>query len=471
MEKLSIEFKNIALVKEIESPENPGGLEKRVALTPEDVGQLTASGINVFVEHGAGLGVGFEDEEYLANAAVMQNADEIYKDKDMIIKFKGPSLASIAEMKTGCTLFCMAHFHSFPDRAKILEESQINVIAMEEILESPKVQTDEQILARTGMQKALKDFIDNETISELKVFTLGRSERIAGAVRRAGNRNPLSLNMLYADIPFEELTDTGADALYFYDSRDFTNNGLIEKLKQTDVKLFDLHDFEVKNGEKEISNYRETHVPFEFGLRRIQCLHVTGQAGARYGLKLLKENKPDLDIRDAKVVVLGYGNVARGAMDEIYSHGIKNIHVLGRTQTAEGRVEAYLKDVDLVVNGAEIPREMRGKVYLVSNAHLKNIVPDGSVVIDLVGGSETNRSAVEATISCTFLTEPHFVEEGVTVSSLWGWPMLGMMRESAVKYSSQIVDVLIKQEKVIEGLDTLTAGVKRALVCGPFDSK
>ena len=40
-------------------------------------------------------------------------------------------------MKKGCTLLCMAHFHSFPDRAKMLEDSNINVIAMEEILESP----------------------------------------------------------------------------------------------------------------------------------------------------------------------------------------------------------------------------------------------------------------------------------------------------------------------------------------------
>ncbi|HIP30253.1 MAG TPA: hypothetical protein EYG93_10145 [Sulfurospirillum arcachonense] len=56
---MKIEFKNIALVKEVESPENPGGLEKRVALTPRDVGQLTAVGINVFVEYGAGLGVDF----------------------------------------------------------------------------------------------------------------------------------------------------------------------------------------------------------------------------------------------------------------------------------------------------------------------------------------------------------------------------------------------------------------------------
>ncbi len=469
MNKLSIVFKNIALVKEIESPENPGGLEKRVALTPEDVGQLTAAGVNVFVEYGAGLGVDFADDEYLDNGAVMQKADEIYINKDMIIKFKGPSLESISEMKKGCTLFCMAHFHSFPDRARMLEESQINVIAMEEILESPKVQTDEQILARAGMAEALKSFLDNGTIGNLKIFVLGRNERLAGAVRRAGNRNPHSLNMLHKDVKFEELKETGSETLYFYDSSDFNDsNGLIEKLKMADSQLFDLHDFELKNRNAAISDYRKTHIPFEFGLRRIQCLHETGQAGARYGIKLLRENKPDLDIREAKVVVLGYGNVARGAMHEIYNQGFKNINILGRTQTAKENIDHWLKDVDLVVNGAELPRELRGITYLVSNDHLKRVIPKGSVVIDLVGGSETNRSAVESVLSCTFLTEPHFVQDEVTVSALWGWPMLGMMRESAIKYSSQITDVLIEREKLIEGLDSLTAGVKRALVCGPF---
>jgi len=469
MKNLSITFKNVALVKEIESPENPGGLEKRVALTPVDVGELTKAGITLFVEYGAGLGVGFEDDEYLKNGAVMQTADKIYHDKDMIIKFKGPSLESISQMKKGCTLFCMAHFHSFPDRAKMLEESQINVIAMEEILESPKVQTDEQILARTAMADALKGFIENETIKDLRIFVIGRNEKLAGAVRRAGNRNPLSLNMLHRDVQFEELEYLGKETLYFYDSQSYKDtDGLLQKLQDKECNTFDLHEFELKNASSAIEKYRESHIPFEFGLRRIQCLHVTGQAGARYGIKLLKENKPDLDIREAKVVVLGYGNVARGAMHEIYDHGFKNIHVLGRTQTSKDRIDEYLKDVDLVVNGAEIPREIRGITYLVSNDHLKRVIPKGSVVIDLVGGSETNRSAVESVLSCTFLTEPHFIKEEVTVSALWGWPMLGMMRESAVKYSSQIVDVLIKQEKVIEGLDNLTAGVKRALVCGPF---
>jgi hypothetical protein len=155
-------------------------------------------------------------------------------------------------------------------------------------------------------------------------------------------------------------------------------------------------------------------------------------------------------------------------MHEIYEQGLKNIHVLGRTQTTKERIDHWLKDVDLVVNGAEQPPHLRGLNYLISDDHLKRIIPEGSVVIDLVGGSETNRSPVEAVRSCTFLIEPYFIKEEVTISALWGWPMMGMNRESTQRYSSQIVDVLIGREKLIEGMNALAPGVKRALVCGPF---
>ncbi len=124
----------------------------------------------------------------------------------------------------------------------------------------------------------------------------------------------------------------------------------------------------------------------------------------------------------------------------------------------------------MVVNGAEQSPHLRGVNFLVSNRHLKEIVPDQSVVIDLVGGSATNRSPVEAVINCSFLTAPHFVQDGVTVSALWGWPMMGMMRETAIRYSGQIADVLTGPERLIDGLDALKPGVQRALVCGPFQS-
>ncbi len=462
-------FSSIALAKEIESPENPGALEKRVALVPTDIGRLTQAGIKVYVEYGAGEGVGFSDREYEQNNAIMQTPEEIYRDKEIIIKFKGPSLFSIEEMREGCTLFCMAHFHSFQDRAKLLQDRCINVIAMEEICESPKVNPDQEILGRLAMAEALKPFFEENTIGGLQIRIIGWSERLRSAIRRCGNRNPRSLQIIQPTLSIEELNVVGPDALYFYDSLNFEDRrGILAKLKSDGTHIFDLFEFERQHGEKAIAAYRANHPPSEFGLRRIQCLHETGQAGARYGVELLKENKPALDIVNAKAVVLGYGNVAQGALHELYNQGIKFIHVLGRSHTSKGHIDFWLKNVDLVVNGAEQPPELRGVNFLISNQHLKELIPDQSVVIDLVGGSASNRSPVEAVVSCSFLTEPYFVQDGVTVSALWGWPMMGMMRETAIRYSGQIVDVLIGHEKLIDGLHLLKPGVQRALVCGPF---
>ncbi len=462
-------FSSIALAKEIESPENPGALEKRVALVPADVGRLTQSGLKVYVEYGAGEGVGFSDREYEQNNAIMQTPEQLYRDKEIIVKFKGPSLSSIEEMREGCTLFCMAHFHSFQDRAKLLQDRYINVIAMEEICASPKVNSDQEILGRLAMAESLKPFFEKNTIGGLQVGVIGWSERLRSAIRRCGNRNPRSLQIFQPTLSVEELNVVGPDALYFYDSSKFKDRqGVLAKLKNDGAHIFDLYEFEQQYGEKAIAAYRASHPPAEFGLRRIQCLHETGQAGARYGIKLLQENKPALDIVNAKAVILGYGNVAQGALHELYRHEIKTIHVLGRSHTTKGCVDFWLQDADLVVNGAEQPPELRGVNFLVSNQHLKELIPDQSVVIDLVGGSASNRSPVEAVVSCSFLTEPHFVQDGVTVAALWGWPMMGMMRETAIRYSGQIVDVLIGPEKLIAGLHSLKPGVQRALVCGPF---
>ena len=472
MQQTFTRYSSIALVKEIESPENPGGLEKRVALVPNDVGQLVQAGIQVYVEIGAGEGVGFSDEAYLQNNAIMQTAEQIYKDKELIIKFKGPALASIEQMSEGCTLLCMAHFHSYPDRAKLLQDKHINVIAMEEICEAPKYDTDQRILGRVAMNEALMPFFKNNSIGGLRVRIIGWSERLRGAINRCGNRSPRSLQIIQPSLSFEELDATGSNALYFYDSQSFKDpKGILNKLRSLKTHLFDINEFESSQGQQSIDSYRESHPPAQFGLRRIQCLHETGQAGARYGMGLLRDNKPSIDKENIKAVILGYGNVGQGALDELHQQGIKRIHVLGRAQTAKGRIDFWLKDVDIVINGAEQSPELRGENFLISNQHIQDLIPEHSVVIDLVGGSPTNRSPVEAVMSCSFLTEPYFVQEGVLVSSLWGWPMMGMMRETAIRYSGQILEVLIGHEKLIDGLEHLKPGVKRALVCGPFRYK
>ena len=465
-------FQRIAVAKEIESPENPGGLEKRVALIPEDVSKLRQTGRNIYVEYGAGEGVGFSDEEYLAVGALLESADDIYRNKDLIIKFKGPAMASVEQMQAGCTLFCMAHFHSFPKRAALLEKCRINVIAMEDVLTSPKINEDWEILSRTAMAAALEPFLQSGAITDLAVRIIGWTPELAASVRRAGNRNPQSLHILPMDLQQNQITSKGENTLYFYDSKLFSDPGnILPVLRKSGTHLFDRADFAEQQGKAAISHYRETHPPLKFGLRRIQCLHETGRAGARYGLKLLKENKPALNLAKAKALVLGYGNIATGAMHELYAQGVKCIEVLGRRHTAANEITSHLQGVDLIVNGAEQAKELRGKNFLITKQHVKENLTDGSVIIDLVGGSAANRSPVENVINCTFLTDPHFVEHGVTIASLWGWPMMGMMRETAIRYSGQICDVLIGREQLALGLGKMAPGIAIALVCGPFSKR
>ena len=463
-----MKFQKIGLARENESPENPGGLEQRVALIPEDVKKLIDFGCAVSVEQGAGERVGFADSEYEAVGAQIVSYEDLYRDKDMVIKFKGPAIESIHAMGEKTTLFCMAHFHSFPDRAKLLEDKRINVVAMEEILESPKKISDEIILSKRAMQTAIDQSSIEAKNLDIKIY--GFSSRIIGAIRRAGNRSPKTMRIYQQNTKLEGLGEINKETLFFYDSQVTpVTESFLQGLRESGAMLFDLTDFEKEKGTAAIAEYRKTHPPFEFGLRRIQSLHETGRAGARYGFKLLKEESPlGKSGEKAQFVVLGYGNVGMGAIHEAYEQGVPVIKVLGKRHTQKGVIENDLDTADLVVNGAEQPRELRGKNFLISREHAEKVLPKGGVVIDLVGGSETNRSPVENVIKCTFLTEPHFVEDQIYFSALWGWPMMGFMRETAIKYSGQIVDVLLGEEKLISGLSDLPAGVKRALVCGPF---
>ena len=48
--------------------------------------------------------------------------------------------------------------------------------------------------------------------------------------------------------------------------------------------------------------------------------------------------------------------------------------------------------------------------------------------------------------------------------------MMGFMRETAIKYSGQIADILLGDDQLIQALENLAPGVELALVCGKFHS-
>ena len=292
-----------------------------MALVPADVKKLIDHGCDVYVERGAGERVEFPDQEYEKVGAKLQSNSDIYKDKDLVIKFKGPSMAAVSLMNPGTSLFCMAHFHSFPERAKKLEENKINVIAMENILESPKVIPDADILSKVAMKSLLLPYENDGKLSDLDVRIIGFDRRIWGALQRTGNRNTKTLSVIQVDIRQDELTALGPNSIYFYDSKTFNDpNSILPYLLEKKCVLFDLEKFEETEGPQKIEEYRKDHPPLEFGRRRIQCLHETGQAGARYGFHLLREESIKKKSIADTYLSIAQLELTTGAFNESWGH-------------------------------------------------------------------------------------------------------------------------------------------------------
>lgn len=70
--------------------------ELRVAATPKTVKRLQKQGFEVYIEHNAGLKSNFSDQDFEeAGAKIVQTATEIYKDTDIVLKVKEPSMEEV----------------------------------------------------------------------------------------------------------------------------------------------------------------------------------------------------------------------------------------------------------------------------------------------------------------------------------------------------------------------------------------
>ena len=101
----------IAVLKEA------GGVETRVAATPETVKKLMALGASVAVETGAGFGAKISDADYAAAGATVAPRADVIAGADMVLGVQGPALADLPGIKAGTILAAIQS--PFSDRAKI----------------------------------------------------------------------------------------------------------------------------------------------------------------------------------------------------------------------------------------------------------------------------------------------------------------------------------------------------------------
>lgn len=108
--------------------------EYRVGLTPPSVAELVAAGHAVFVETGAGAGIDFDDEAYVAaGATIVGSAAEVFRAAEMIVKVKEPQPAEIAMLEARHTLFTYLHLAADKAQALGLMKSGATCIAYETV--------------------------------------------------------------------------------------------------------------------------------------------------------------------------------------------------------------------------------------------------------------------------------------------------------------------------------------------------
>ena len=95
----------VGIPREIKNNEN------RVGMTPAGVAELVNRGHDVFVQHTAGEGSGFADDDYLAaGARIVPDIESVYGEAEMIVKVKEPVGPEYALVRPGQLLFTYFHF-------------------------------------------------------------------------------------------------------------------------------------------------------------------------------------------------------------------------------------------------------------------------------------------------------------------------------------------------------------------------
>lgn len=118
----------VGTVKEIKNH------EYRVGLTPESVRELVSHGHEVWVESGAGLGIGADDAAYAAAGGVIQpDAKAVFDGCEMVVKVKEPQAAERAMLRAGQILYTYLHLAPDPEQTADLVKSGVTAIAYETV--------------------------------------------------------------------------------------------------------------------------------------------------------------------------------------------------------------------------------------------------------------------------------------------------------------------------------------------------
>ncbi len=134
-------FGIIAALMKVFIPKETRPGERRVALAPDTVKKLVASGLSVVAEAGAGLEAGFSDADFTsAGAAVTLHRAALLAEVDLLACVNRPDATDVAALRNGAAVIGFLRPLDEPESLRPFLENRVTAFAMELVPRTTRAQ-------------------------------------------------------------------------------------------------------------------------------------------------------------------------------------------------------------------------------------------------------------------------------------------------------------------------------------------
>ena len=221
--------------------------ERRVGLVPETVGRLVKDGFEVLVETGAGRDYNLDANYEDAGATIVEGAEDVYGEADLVVKVAKPTGDEIGHMREGQALICFLNGPQNPETVGRLSEAGVTVFSNEAI---PRTSVAQSMDALSSMGS-----IAGYKCALIAADTMGKYvpmlSTAAGTTKAA---NVLVLGVAVAGLQAIAIMNRLGGEVFAYDIRPETK----EQAQSLGASFIDSEDDEEEEEEDPFEEYKPT---------------------------------------------------------------------------------------------------------------------------------------------------------------------------------------------------------------------
>jgi NAD(P) transhydrogenase subunit alpha len=329
--------------------------ERRVGLVPETVGRLVKDGFEVLVESGAGRDYNLDANYEEAGAKIVEDADGVYGEADIVVKVQSPTEDEIGLLREGQVLICFLNGPQEPELVEKLAEAGVTVFSNEAVPRTSAAQAMDALSSMGSIAGYKCALIAADTIGKYVPML----STAAGTTKAA---NVMVFGVAVAGLQAMAIMNRLGAEVFAYDIRSETK----EQAQSLGATFIDSEDEKEEEEEDPFEEYQPT------GWRKLMS-----------SLGFYSYAEPPRD----RYIVEGEEEVQDGSEEEDEEWSQEKL------DEDQKLIRERMEEMDIVITTALVPG--RKAPQLVDKDMVESMKP-GSVIVDLAAESGGNCELTEA---------------------------------------------------------------------------